>query len=218
MLEAAHIPIGIVQAIVGIRQYRVTYSGVANHAGATPMRLRSDSLTAAAQAIAAVEEFAATSASGVTVGTVGMLVNEPNVANVIPARTIFSVDLRDTDAATLDEVAEHVLATIQRIAEERQVDAQVALTAESAPVVLSSRLRDTLRRSAERQGIAYLEMPSGAAHDAQEIARVTDAAMIFVPSIGGRSHCPEEDTPFAAIALAADVLLGAIQEVRGRTD
>jgi acetylornithine deacetylase/succinyl-diaminopimelate desuccinylase-like protein len=94
----------------------------------------------------------------------------------------------------------------------------VTLTAESAPVVLSSRLRDALIRSAERQGIDYLEMPSGAAHDAQEIARVTDAAMIFVPSIGGRSHCPEEDTPYEAIALGVDVLLGAIQTASERAD
>jgi hydantoinase/carbamoylase family amidase len=218
VLEAAHVPIGIVQAIVGLRQYRVTYSGVADHAGATPMGLRRDSLAAAAQAIAAVEELAGDSATGVTVGTVGMLVNEPNAANVIPARTVFSVDLRDTDAATLDEIGEGVLERIQRIAEERRVDARVTLTAESAPVVLSSRLRDTLIRSAERQGIDYLEMPSGAAHDAQEIALITDAAMIFVPSIGGRSHCPEEDTPYEAIALGVDVLLGAIQTASERAD
>jgi len=165
-----------------------------------------------------VEGLAVDSATGVTVGTVGMLVNEPNAANVIPARTVFSVDLRDTDAATFDEIGESVLERIQRIAEERRVDARVTLTAESAPVVLSSRLRDALIRSAERQGIDYLEMPSGAAHDAQEIARVTDAAMIFVPSIGGRSHCPEEDTPYEAIALGVDVLLGAIQTASERAD
>jgi allantoate deiminase len=218
VLEAARVPVGIVQAIVGIRQYRVTYSGVANHAGATPMRQRRDSLAATARAISAVEELAAASPTGVMVGTVGMLVNEPNAANVIPARTVFSVDLRDTDAAALAEIGERVLETIKRIADERQVDAQVTLTAESAPVVLASRLRDALIDSAGRQGIAILEMPSGAAHDAQEIARVTDAAMIFVPSIAGRSHCPEEDTPYEAIALGVDVLLGAIQEKGQRAD
>jgi allantoate deiminase len=218
VLEAARIPVGIVGAIVGIRQYRVTYSGVANHAGATPMRLRQDSLAATARAISAVEELTTASPTGVTVGTVGMLVNEPNAANVIPARTVFSVDLRDTDAATLDEIGERVLERVQRIAEERQVDADVTLTADSAPVVLSSRLRAALIGSAGRREIAYLEMPSGAAHDAQEIARVTDAAMIFVPSVAGRSHCPEEDTPYEAIALGVDVLLGAVQEAGERSD
>jgi len=216
VLEAARVPVGIVQAIVGLRQYRITFSGVANHAGATPMHLRKDSLAAAARAISSVEALASGSATGVTVGTVGMLLNEPNAANVIPSRTVVSVDLRDTDGATLDETAERVRASIREIARERQVGAQVTLTAESAPVVLSARLRGALLESAARQGIACLEMPSGAAHDAQEIARVTDAAMVFVPSIGGRSHCPEEDTPFEAIALGVDVLLGAVLKAGDR--
>jgi hydantoinase/carbamoylase family amidase len=210
VLESARVPIGIVQAIVGLRQYRVTFSGVANHAGATPMHLRRDSLAAAARAISSVEELAASSATGVTVGTVGMLLNEPNAANVIPSRTVFSVDIRDTDAATLDETAESLRVSIGEIATGRQVEAQVTLTAESAPVVLSPRLREALLESARRQGIDCFEMPSGAAHDAQEVARVSEAAMIFVPSIGGRSHCPEEDTSCEAIALGVEVLLGAI--------
>jgi allantoate deiminase len=210
VLETARVPIGIVQAITGVRQHRVAFSGVVNHAGATPMGLRRDSLAAAAQAIQSVERLAASSATGTAVGTVGMVQNEPNVANVVPGRTVFTVDLRDTDAAALDEVGEAVLRSIETIAAERQIRAEVQLTAESAPTVLSPRLRDALMDSAVRQGVGYLEMPSGAAHDAQEIARISDVAMIFVPSIGGRSHCPEEDTPYGAIAQAVDVLVGAV--------
>ena len=110
-----------------------------------------------------------------------------------------------------------MLARVQRIAEERRVDAQATQTAESAPVALCERLREALIRSADAEGIGYLEMPSGAAHDAQEVARVTDAAMVFVPSIGGRSHCPEEDTPYEAVALGVDVLLGAVLKAGERT-
>lgn len=211
VLESAGLPVGIVQAIAGIRQYRVTYSGVANHAGATPMRLRTDSLAAAAQAVAAVEEIAAASA-GTTVGTVGMVLNEPNVANVIPERTVFSIDLRDADAATLDGVAAEVADRVRRIAEGRRVGAEVHATSVTAPVVLSPRLRKALARSAQAQGIAFMEMPSGAVHDALEFAGVTDVAMVFVPSLAGRSHCPEEDTPYDALALGVDVLLGAVRE------
>jgi len=210
VLETARVPIGIVQAITGIRQYRVVFSGVANHAGATPMGLRRDSLAAAAQAIASVERLAANTATGATVGTVGMLFNEPNAANVVPGRTVLVVDLRDTDAAALNEVSERVLESIETIAAERRIRTEVRLTAESAPTVLSPRLHDVLAESATREGVDYLEMPSGAAHDAQEIARITDAAMLFVPSIGGRSHCPEEDTPYEAITQAVDVLMGAL--------
>jgi len=211
VLETARTAIGIVQGIVGLRQYRVVYSGTANHAGATPMRLRKDSLAAAARAIVSVEELS----TGATVGTVGMLVSEPNAANVIPGRTLFSVDLRDTDPLALQAVGDAVLKRIRDIAEERQLQAEVKMTAESAPVVLFPRLRDSLRCSAETLGIHYLEMPSGAAHDAQEMAGVTEAAMVFVPSIGGRSHCPEEDTPYEAIALGVDVLLGAVRAAGG---
>jgi allantoate deiminase len=210
VLETARVPLGIVQAITGIRHYRVVFSGVANHAGATPMGLRRDSLAAAAQVIASVERLAAGTGTGTTVGTVGMLVNEPNAANVVPGRTVLVVDLRDTDAAALDSVSERVLESIETIAAERQIGAEVRLTAESAPTILSPRLRDALIESATREGVDYLEMPSGAAHDAQEIARISDVAMLFVPSIGGRSHCPEEDTPYEAITQAVDVLMGAL--------
>ena len=212
VLESAGLPVGIVQAIAGIRQYRVTYSGVANHAGATPMRLRTDSLAAAAQAVAAVEEITTASATGTTVGTVGMVVNEPNAANVIPERTVFSIDLRDADAATLDGVAAQVADRVRRVAATRGVGIEMQATSVTAPVVLSSRLRKALARSAEAQGIAFMEMPSGAVHDALEIAGVTDVAMVFVPSLAGRSHCPEEDTPYDALALGIDVLLGAVRE------
>jgi allantoate deiminase len=218
VLEAAQVPIGIVQAITGIRQYRVAYAGVANHAGATPMRLRRDSLAAAAKAIAAVEKHAAGSLTATTVGTVGMLLNEPNAANVIPGLTVFSVDLRDTDDDILGQVSRGVLESIERIAEERGIRAEVRLIAESAPVTLSRRLRDALTTSAARRGVDCLEMPSGAAHDAQEVARIADVAMIFVPSIDGRSHCPEEDTPYESIVMGVDVLLGALQEMCDRGD
>lgn len=213
VLESAGIPVGIVQAIVGIRQYRVICSGVANHAGATPMRLRADSLAAAAQAVTAVEELAASSATGTTVGTVGMVLNEPNAANVIPERTLISIDLRDADAAALDAVAAAVVERVRHIGESRQVGVEVEPTSVTAPVVLSGRLRAALSRSAQAQGIAFMEMPSGAVHDALEIAGVTDVAMVFVPSLGGRSHCPEEDTPYDSLAEGVDVLLGAVREV-----
>jgi allantoate deiminase len=215
ILESAHVPIGIVQAITGIRQYRIAYAGTANHAGATPMRLRSDSLAAAAEAILSVEKHAAGSATGTSVGTVGMIVAEPNAANVIPGRTEFSVDLRDTDVGALVQISESVLASVREIGERRGVHAAVQMTAASDAVVLSPRLRRALIDAAVRRGIDYLEMPSGAAHDAQEIARIADAAMVFVPSIGGRSHCPEEDTPYETIGLGVDVILEAVLQECG---
>lgn len=215
VLESANVPIGIVQAITGIRQYRVVYTGTSNHAGATPMHLRADSLAAAAEAILAVEHQSATLTTGAPRGTVGMIANGPNVANVIPGRTEFSIDLRDIDADVLARISDSVVARMQQIAEERKVLADIRMTAESNPVALSPRLRRALVEVAGRRGIEYLEMPSGAAHDAQEIARIADAAMVFVPSVGGRSHCPEEYTPYESIAQGADLVLATILEEYG---
>ena len=217
VLESAQVPIGIVQAITGIRQHTVCYTGTANHAGATPMHLRADSLAAAAEAILAVEEIA-TAAGGSSVGTVGMVASEPNAANVIPGRTVFSVDLRDIDVGALARVDADVLSRIRQIAERRHVRSDVTATAASEGVVLSERLRGALIEAATRLGIDYLEMPSGAAHDTQEIAGIADAAMVFVPSIGGRSHCPEEDTPYETIALATDILFQAVLQECGTGD
>jgi acetylornithine deacetylase/succinyl-diaminopimelate desuccinylase-like protein len=147
-----------------------------------------------------------------------MVANEPNAANVIPGRTVFSVDLRDIDADELARVDADVLRRIHQIAERRNVRLDVTATAASEAVVLSERLRRALMEAATRLGIDYLEMPSGAAHDTQEIARIADAAMIFVPSIGGRSHCPEEDTAYEAIALATDVVFQTVLRECGAGD
>ena len=215
VLESARVPIGIVQAITGIRQYVISYEGTANHAGATPMHLRSDSLAAAAEAILSVEKHAAGSVTGTTVGTVGRIVNGPNAANVISGRTEYSIDLRDTDVGALVEVSESTLASIREIAERRGLRADVRMTTTSDAVVLSPRLRRSLADVAARLGVDYLEMPSGAAHDAQEIARIADAVMLFVPSIGGRSHCPEEDTPYETVALGVDVIFEAVVQECG---
>jgi allantoate deiminase len=210
VLDTRHIEVGIVRAITGLKQFWVTFSGVANHAGATPMSLRNDSLVAAARVICVVEETAATSPTKTTVGTVGMIANEPNVANAIPGSTMFSIDIRDTDKDGLERAIGTVLTSLQDIASERGICCEVRAGVESPCVALSARLRGHLVDSATELGIEYLEMPSGAGHDAQVIAGIADAAMVFVPSIGGRSHCPEEDTSYASIAAGVDVLLGAV--------
>jgi allantoate deiminase len=210
VLDSRNIQVGIVQAITGLKQFWVTFSGVANHAGATPMSLRNDSLVAAARVICVVEETAAMSPTKTTVGTVGMIANEPNVANAIPGSTVFSIDIRDTDKDGLERATNTVLTSIQDIASGRGIRCEVRAGVESPSVALSARLRSHLVESATELGIEYLEMPSGAGHDAQVIAGIADAAMVFVPSIGGRSHCPEEDTSYTSIAEGANVLLGAV--------
>jgi len=210
VLEQEHVPVGIVTAIAGIRKYQVTYRGVANHAGATPMDLRHDSLVGAAEAILAVSEVAASSPEGPAVATVGWISNSPNVSNVIPGETRFSLDVRDTDPVRLARASEALLARIRDIGARRGLEVAVEQTAATEPVRMSTRVREGLRQAAREAGIPFLEMPSGAGHDAQEMARVTDAGMIFVPSEGGRSHCPEEFTRYEDIALGSEILYRAV--------
>jgi len=211
VLEQRGLSVGIVTGITGIRQYRVTFTGTANHAGATPMPLRRDSLAAAAEAFLAVESLARQAPSGTMVGTVGLVNNAPNVANVIPGETFFSMDLRDVDERSLIDTSEAIESRVAAIAAGRDIICQLRKTADAAPVALAERARRALLDGAKTAGIEVLEMPSGAAHDAQEVARVADVGMIFVPSVAGRSHCPEEETAFEDIADGTSVLYQAVR-------
>ncbi|NLS44831.1 MAG: M20 family metallo-hydrolase [Firmicutes bacterium] len=213
VLETKGIPVGIVTDITGIRIYRITYQGVPNHAGATPMPLREDSLAAAAEAIQAIESLAQGASGGTMVGTVGIIENEPNVSNVIPGRTHFSLDLRDIDRECLVNMSETIISQVKDIATRRGINCTIKMTADAPPVSLSNRARQALLDATKELGIKALEMPSGAGHDAQEMARVTDVGMIFVPSIGGRSHCPEEESRFTDIAHGTSVLYSAIRKL-----
>ena len=215
VLEQKGIPVGIVTGIAGIKQYRVTYQGTANHAGATPMWLRNDSLAAAAEAFLAVEAIARQAPSGTMVGTVGIVENKPNVTNVIPGTTFFSMDLRDVDHQCLKDTSDAIVARVKAIGASRGIGCELRMTADVEPITLSERARRALLAAAEELEIAAMEMPSGAAHDAQEVARVADVGMIFVPSIAGRSHCPEEETALADIADGASVLYLAVRSLVG---
>ncbi len=213
VLEEKRLSLGIVTGITGIRQYRVRLLGVANHAGATPMALRQDSLAAAAECILAVEHIASQVPGGTAVGTVGYLVSGPNVTNVIPGETRFSIDLRDLDMARLESVSASVISRVREIAARRGVSVDIELSGETRAVLLAERTRSALAGAARAAGTSFMEMPSGAGHDANLMALVTDAGMLFVPSVGGRSHCPEEETAFEDIAAGVDVLYRAVKEL-----
>lgn len=216
VLETERIPVGIITGITGIRQCRVTFSGVANHAGATPMTHRRDSFAAASEAALAVEELARKASSGTAVATVGLVRNEPNVTNVIPGRTFFSIDIRDVDPDCLILTGDRIEQVIGEIASRRGIDCELVRTADAAPVTLSDRVRGTLLAGAVEAGVRVREMPSGAGHDAQEVARIADVGMVFVPSVAGRSHCPEEWTDWADIARGTEVMYHAIKSLAAR--
>ena len=207
VLDEASVDIGVVEGIVGIRWWDVTIEGIANHAGTTPMNRRKDALASAAELVLAVSRIASTTA-GTQVATVGRIRAEPGAPNVIPGRVVMSLEIRDLDAAKMASVFRDIEAEAKRIATVRGTQVrfdEVDVSLEPAPT--DERLRRVVERAASSLGLSHRRLPSGAGHDAQEMAHVAPMAMVFVPSQEGISHAPREHTTAADIANGADVLL-----------
>ena len=207
ILDEADIDIGVVEGIVGIRWWDVTVEGVANHAGTTPMNRRKDAMLAASELALAVNRIASTTA-GTQVATVGRIRAEPGAPNVIPGRVVMSLEVRDLAAQKMESLFQAIAAEARRIADARGTpirfdEIDVAL----APAPTDERLRKIIESVAAALGLSHRRLPSGAGHDAQDMAHVAPIAMIFVPSRGGISHAPQEFTSPADMANGADVLL-----------
>ena len=214
-LDKAKVPIGIVEGIVAIHRYDVVIEGFANHAGTTPMGERQDALVAASQLTLAVRDLAATR-QGRQVGTVGRIEVEPNSPNVIPGRVTMSVEFRDLSESTLRELGEAVKARGAAIAKSTRTTMTFTL-ASTNPVALATKgVQDAIGRSADAAGLKTMRLPSGAGHDAQQIARLCPMGMIFVPSVAGISHSPKELTSWDDCANGANVLLRTVLELDRR--
>jgi N-carbamoyl-L-amino-acid hydrolase len=209
-LEHTHTDIGVVEGIVGIQWWEATVTGVANHAGTTPMDQRHDALLAASELVLAVNA-AATGIPGRQVATVGRLRAEPGAPNVIPGRVVLSVEVRDLDAARIAAVFERIRARAAEIAQARGTKIEFRdLEATAAPALTDPRIQRVIASEARALGLTTMAMPSGAGHDAQDIARIAPIGMIFVPSAGGISHSPREYTAPADIANGVNVLLRSL--------
>lgn len=210
ILEAEDTLIGVVESLQGISWQRVTIEGSANHAGTTPTRLRHDAGFAAAATIHRLREIA-NGSNGTTLATVGTIEFEPNAINVIPRRARFTVDLRDPDEASLRRAERELAAFLKDIAAKEGVQVSVERLVRFEPVVFDAALAADIAASAERHGYSYRRMTSGAGHDAQMIARIAPAAMIFVPSEGGISHSPREHTNDDHLLRGARILLDVVR-------
>lgn len=209
VLEREGVGIGAVESLQGISWRRVTLTGTANHAGTTPMGLRRDAGLAAAETITFLCDLAS-STSPDAVATVGSLRLEPDVINVIPSRAVFTVDLRDPDEARLRS-AEAVLAGfLDELAQRTGVSVATEPLARFEPVKFDDGICRRIERAAQGRGLTVRRMTSGAGHDAQMIARICPAAMIFVPSLGGVSHNPREHTDPEDLVAGANVLLDVV--------
>jgi N-carbamoyl-L-amino-acid hydrolase len=209
-LEEAQIPIGVVEGIVGIRRHRLTFVGQPDHAGTTPMDRRRDAFFTAAEYATRSRALVVREGAGRAVTTIGVVSVQPGVPNIVPARTVLLQELRDADPAVLDRLARRNLATARRVAKRRGLTLEAEELLHISPMSMAPRVQAAIEAAAGARGLAARRMPSGAAHDAQVLAAVTEAGMIFVPSQGGRSHRPDEWTDWAAIEPGVNVLLGTL--------
>ncbi|KVC21956.1 Zn-dependent hydrolase [Burkholderia diffusa] len=208
ILEAEQTRIGAVENLQGISWQQITVQGNANHAGTTPMHLRHDAGWVAAAVATFLRELAV--ASGTTLATIGMLRIEPNVINVIPRKAVFTVDLRDPDERRLQDAEKRLAGFLDKVAAQEGVRIATERLVRFEPVVFDAGLVDEIEASAQRMGFSHRRMTSGAGHDAQMIARIAPAAMIFVPSRGGISHNPREHTDDDQLVDGANVLLDVV--------
>lgn len=213
VLDDADLDIGIVEGIVGIKWWDVTIDGMANHAGTTPMDKRRDALVAASHYVLAVNRIV-TSVPGSQVGTVGKILSEPGAHNVIPGRVRTSLEIRDLSEAKIDMLFARIEEAAAKIATDTGTSISFELLDVTAqPAMMDAKIRQTIADAAQALGLSSKSMPSGAGHDAQDMARIAPTGMIFVPSRGGISHSPEEFTSADDMAKGASVLLQTVLRI-----
>ncbi len=210
VLEHDGLRIGAVENLQGISWQELSIRGVANHAGTTPTRLRRDAGLAAARITTFLRDELATPTPS-TVATVGSLKLHPDVINVIPSRATLTVDLRDPDARTFAAAEGRLAEFIERLAAREGVEIDSRRLARFDPVSFDPALVAKIEAAAGARGYPCRRMTSGAGHDAQMLARVCPAAMIFVPSRDGISHNPREHTDLDDLAAGATVLLDVVR-------
>lgn len=212
ILDQKKINIGVVEGIVGINQWKVTINGKANHAGTTPMDQRQDAMVAAAKLTLAVNK-AATSVAGRQVATVGQMHAEPGAPNVIPGKATMSIEIRDLSHEKVMSVFNAIREQGAAIEKETGTKITYEQTNENLPALTDKRIQEMVSSAAKTLGLSSMVMPSGAGHDAQDMATLAPTGMIFVPSRNGVSHAPDEYTSPEDMANGVSVLLQTVLSI-----
>ncbi len=194
VLESSGEQIGVVTAIAAPHDLRITLQGAADHAGATPMSLRRDALAGAAEAMVELEKLAVGSPSGTTVGTVGVLRLRPGAINVVPGEVELDVDVRDSDPDARQAVVDGLIAVVGVLATRRGLTAIIEEIVRDEPASCAPFVVEAADAACATLGVTRRHMISGAYHDALILARKIPVGMLFVPSVGGISHHPDELT------------------------
>lgn len=209
ILESEGTDLGFVRTIVGINQQEVEILGRADHSGTTPMKMRKNALTAASKAVLFLDEAARAAGNG-TVGTVGKMEVFPGGTNIVPGRVRFTVDIRSSEKEKLEALVTAFEKFLEKLGQEQGVEISMTQKLRVNPVLMSEKICALFFAEAEKRGYSSKRMQSGAGHDAMIMASVAETGLVFVPSKGGRSHCPEEWTDCAQIKKGVDVILGVL--------
>ena len=206
-LEEAGMPIGVVEAIVGVRRTRVTFVGQADHAGTTPMPRRRDGFLAAADYALKARDLVVKKGGDRAVTNFGVVRVHPGVSNVVPARGELIHEMRAPDAALLERLWKDCAALARRVAKRREVGLELHPLSATDPALCAPRVQAAVERAASELELPAMRMYSAAGHDAQNLAKITESGMLFIPSTGGKSHRIDEWSAPDAIERGANVLL-----------
>lgn len=207
VLDRRHQAVGVVDEITGLFKWAVWLRGEANHAGTTPMEMRNDAFMGLAEFAHEIPRILEENGSDRSRATIGRAQILPGAANTVPGLVEFSLDVRDTSEAVLEELAAAFRKALSAIARRRGLMFEFEQQSYIRPVACSPEVVDVLSAQADRLGLDYLRMPSGAAHDAQIMGSIVPVGMVFVPSKGGQSHSPSEWTAWSDIEAGANVML-----------
>jgi N-carbamoyl-L-amino-acid hydrolase len=212
-LESLGRRIGVVTGLVGIRRFRIRSQGQADHAGTTPMAMRKDAGMALFRLGTRIADEFPRLGGPDTVWNIGNVALRPGAANVVPSEGEMTLEFRDTETVTLDRLEQNVLAWVAE-ASSGPVSMHANATARVAPTSMAEHLTQAIAAAAREYGEEPVFMPSGAGHDAMVLGGFMPAGMLFVPSIGGRSHDIAEDTSEADIVFGCEVLAAAVAKLR----
>ena len=211
VLESEDLPIGVVEAIVGINHTRVIFEGEPDHAGTTPMDLRKDAFTGAAEYAyrmrRLVLEEGTKERARITFGIVDL---EPGASNIVPYEVSMMQEIRDVSDEVVDALYAKGEALAAEVARAHRLGVRYEYQSRNRAAAMDPAIQARIREAAEALDLPYIDMPSGAGHDAQVVSRVAPAGMIFVPSKGGRSHRRDEWTDWPYLEKGANVLLQSV--------
>ena len=208
-LYQSGVPIGVVTGITGRGMFEVEFKGMPNHAGTTPMPVRRDALVSASRLVLEVQRIAADS-EVCRVATAGAIHAHPNAVNVIPGHVRVGVEFRDLEISALDDAESELRRAANAIASNDGISVEIHRQRHTEGVPVTWGMQALVEEAARISGFPAQRVPSGAGHDAQAIAAITDMAMIFVPSVDGISHSPEEYSTPQDCANGAQVLMNLL--------